>query len=194
MEGSTVRDEEMIEKTITSRQIFEGKVLDVRCDTVSLPNGGEGVREYAVHKGAVCVVPLTDAGEVILVKQYRYAIRKVFLEIPAGKFDFVGEDPREAALRELREETGAIPRVLTPLGALVPSCAILTERIHMFLAEGLTFGETDFDDDEFIELVKIPVDELVDMVMRGEIEDAKTQIAALKVWKIKRDQDSRKGE
>ena len=189
-----MRDEEMIEKTITSRQIFEGKVLDVRCDVVSLPNGKEGTREYAVHKGAVCVIPLTDEGEVVCVRQYRYAIGKVFLEIPAGKFDFVGEDPREAALRELREETGAACRTLTSMGALIPSCAILTERIHMFLAEGLTFGETDFDEDEFIELVKIPLDELVDMVMRGEVEDAKTQIAVLKAWKIKRDEASRKGE
>lgn len=189
-----MRDEEMIEKTVAPREIFKGRVLDVRCDTVSLPNGKESTREYVVHKGAVCVVPLTDEDEVILVKQYRYAIRKVFLEIPAGKFDFVGEDPHEAALRELREETGAVPETLTPLGAFIPSCAILTERIHMFLAEGLTFGETDFDEDEFIELVKIPLDELVEMVMRGEVEDAKTQIAALKAWKIKRDVGSRKGE
>ena len=189
-----MKDEEMMEKTVSSRQVFEGKVLDVRCDEILCPNGNRGVREYAVHKGAVCVIPLTDEGEVVCVKQYRYAIGKVFLEIPAGKFDFVGEEPREAALRELREETGATCRTLTPLGALIPSPAILTERIHMFLAEGLTFGETDFDEDEFIELVKIPLDELVDMVMRGEVEDAKTQIAALKVWKIKRDETSRKGE
>ena len=175
-----MRDEEMIEKTITSRQIFEGRVLDVRCDVVSLPNGKEGTREYAVHKGAVCVVPLTDEGEVILVKQYRYAIRKVFLEIPAGKFDFVGEDPREAALRELREETGATCQRLDFIGDIITTPALIDEVIHMYLARGLSFGETDFDDDEFIDVVKIPLDTMVDMVMDGRIKDSKTQAAILK--------------
>ncbi len=189
-----MRDEDMIEKTISSQEIFKGRVLEIRCDTVSIPNGGTSTREYAVHKGAVCVVPLTENEEVICVRQYRYAIRRVFLEIPAGKFDFVGEDPREAALRELREETGAVPAVLTDIGPLITSPAILTEKIHMFLAEGLTFGETDFDEDEVIELVKIPLSEFVDMVMRGEIEDAKTQIAALKAWKIISDRKHQKGE
>ncbi len=182
-----MRDEDMIEETLSSKEIFRGKVLDIRVDEVTIPNGNVGIREYAVHKGAVCVVPLTENEEVICVKQYRYAIRKVFLEIPAGKFDFVGEDPREAAIRELREETGAIAESVVDIGALISSPAILTEKIHMFLAEGLTFGETEFDEDEVIEIVKIPLSDLVDMVMRGEVEDAKTQIAALKAWKIVND-------
>ncbi len=189
-----MRDEDMIEKTISSEEIFNGRVLEIRRDTVSVPSGGTSTREYAVHKGAVCVVPITDEGEVICVRQYRYAIHRVFLEIPAGKFDFVGEDPREAALRELREETGAVPGRLTDIGALISSPAILTEKIHMFLAEDLVFGETDYDDDEVIEIVKIPLPELVDMVLRGEVEDAKTQIAALKAWKIMQDRKSAEGD
>ncbi len=179
---------DMTERTISSRSIFEGAVLHVKKDTVSLPNGAMGTREYCVHKGAVAVLPLTKEGEVILVKQYRYAPRRVFLEVPAGKLDSVDEDPRGAALRELREETGASCQTLTPIGALIPSPALLTEKIHMFLAEGLTFGQTDPDEDEFLEIVKMPLQELVDMVMRGEIEDAKTQIMALKVRELRKGQ------
>lgn len=182
-----MRDEEMIETRVSSETVFEGRVLTVKKDTITLPNGKAGFREYAEHKGAVAVVPLTSEGEVILVKQYRYAVGRVFLEIPAGKLDFVGEEPHAAALRELREETGARAARLTPLGVLIPSPAILTEKIHMFLAEDLTFGETSPDEDEFLELVKMPLSALVDMVMRGEIEDAKTQIMALKLWQMKGD-------
>ncbi len=180
-----MRDHELIEKCVSSERIFEGKVLTVKKDEIELPNGKLGFREYAEHKGAVAVLPLTDEGEVILVKQYRYAVGRVFLEVPAGKLDYVGEEPEEAALRELREETGARAASLTPLGVLIPSPAILTEKIHMYLAENLTFGETSPDEDEFLELVKMPLSELVDRVMRGEIEDAKTQIMALKALQLR---------
>lgn len=173
------------EKTKRENLIFDGKVLHVYCDDVICPDGKDATREYAKHLGAVCVVPLTEQNEVICVKQFRYAHHRMFLEIPAGKLDYVGEDRREAALRELREETGAICETLTHIGDLVPSPAILTEVISMYLAEGLTFGETEFDEGEFIEIVKIPLAELVDMIMRGEISDAKTQSAILKVWYLK---------
>ena len=159
------------EKTKRENLIFDGKVLHVYCDDVICPNGKDATREYAKHLGAVCVVPLTADNEVICVKQYRYAHHRMFLEIPAGKLDYAGEDRREAAIRELREETGAICETLTHIGDIVPSPAILTERISMYLAEGLTFGETEFDEDEFIEIVKIPLSELVEMIMRGEISE-----------------------
>lgn len=175
-----MKDEELIEKEIQGHEIFKGNVLDVRCDEIELPNGAKGTREYMVHKGAVCVIPLTEKGEVVCVRQYRYAVRQILLEIPAGKFNFVGEDPGEAARRELREETGAVCRELIPMGALISSPAILTEKIYMFLARGLSFGKTEFDEDEFIDVVKIPLSELSERVMRGEIEDAKTQLAVLK--------------
>ena len=173
------------EKTKSENLIFDGVVLHVYCDEIIQPDGKEAKREYAKHLGAVCVVPLTDEDEVICVKQYRYAHRRLFLEIPAGKLDYAGEDRREAALRELREETGAVCQTLTYIGDIVPSPAILTERISMYLAEGLTFGETEYDEGEFIEIVKIPLSELVEMIMRGEIEDAKTQTAILKIWNLK---------
>jgi len=173
------------EKTNQEKLIFDGKVLHVYCDEVICPNGRKSTREYAKHLGAVCVVPLTDKNEVICVKQYRYAHHRMFLEIPAGKLDYAGEDRREAALRELREETGALCETLTHIGDIVPSPAILTERISMYLAQGLTFTDTDYDEDEFIEIVKIPLAELVEMIMRGEIEDAKTQTAILKTWHLK---------
>lgn len=173
------------EKTKKENLIFDGKVLHVYCDDVICPNGNEATREYAKHLGAVCVVPLTAENEVICVKQYRYAHHRMFLEIPAGKLDYAGEDRREAALRELREETGAICEKLTYIGDIVPSPAILTERISMYLAEGLTFGETEYDEDEFIEIVRIPLEKLVEMIVNGEIEDAKTQSAILKVWYLK---------
>ena len=164
----------------TSELIFDGKVLHLYRDEIYLPDGREAFREFCRHIGAVCVVPVTDEGEIICVRQYRYAVGKTVLEIPAGKLDSKDEDPREATIRELREETGATCKSLTYMGKYYSSPAILDECIYMFLAEGLEFGETDFDDDEFIETERIPVDELVDMIMRGEIEDGKTQAAVMR--------------
>ncbi len=168
-----------------SELIFDGRVLHVYKDHINLPNGGTSMREYCKHNGAVAVVPLTDDGCVVCVRQYRYALGRVTLEIPAGKFDFIGEDHESAALRELREETGYTTDHLTPIGNLSTSPALLTEIIYMYLAEHMTPGETDPDEDEFLELVEIPLDELVDMILRGEIEDSKTQAAVLKVWAMK---------
>lgn len=173
------------EVTKKENLIFDGKVLHVYCDDIIRPDGESATREYAKHLGAVCVVPLTAENEVVCVKQFRYAHHRMFLEIPAGKLDYAGEDRREAALRELREETGAICETLTHIGDIIPSPAILTERISMYLAEGLTFGETEYDEDEFIEIVRIPLEKLVEMIVNGEIEDAKTQSAILKVWYLK---------
>ena len=174
------------EKTKSENLVFDGKIMRVYCDDIYLPDGREAKREYVKHLGAVCVVPLTDEGEVICVRQYRYAHGRIVLEIPAGKLDFAEEDRRSAALRELREETGALCEKFTFIGDIIPSPALLTERISMYLAEGLTFADTDPDDDEFLEIVRIPLDELVGMIMRGEITDAKTQTAILKVWYMKR--------
>lgn len=173
-------DEELIEKEKSSELIFDGKVLHLYRDEIYLPNGKESFREYCRHIGAVCVVPVTDEGEIICVRQYRYAVGRTVLEIPAGKLDSRDEIPIDAAVRELREETGAAAQKITYMGEYFSSPAILDERIYMFLAEGLEFGETDFDEDEFIEIVKIPVDELVDMIMRGEIIDGKTQAAVMR--------------
>lgn len=170
------------ETTVDSTLIFDGKVLHVMKDTISLPDGRHSMREYCRHNGAVAVVPLTKDREVVCVRQYRYALGRVTLEIPAGKYDFIGEDHREAALRELREETGYTTDTLISLGTLATSPALLTEKIDLYLATDMTPGETDPDEDEFLEILHIPLDILVDMILRGEVEDAKTQAAVLKAW------------
>lgn len=170
------------EKKISSKEIFDGKVINVTVDAVELPNGAEGIREIVHHRGAVCVLPLTDDGDVICVRQFRYAHGEVLLEIPAGKLEEGEHDHRAAALRELSEETGAECSELIYLGKLYPSPAIFTEVIHMYLARGLTFGETHPDDDEFLEIERIPLEKLKDMVMRGEIYDAKTQVCVMRAY------------
>lgn len=172
------------EKTLSSKLIFDGKVIHLHLDDILLPNGNKGFREYCTHNGAVCVIPITSDGNVICVRQYRYAIGKPLLEIPAGKLDSIDENPDDAVRRELKEETGAISGSLTFLGIYYGSPAILSEKIYMYLAEDLSFGDCNPDDDEFLEIIKIPLDDLVDMVLSGEIEDGKTQSAVLRAKAI----------
>jgi len=171
----------LTEKMIERKEVFDGKVIHVVCDTVTLPDGKTATREVCLHIGAVCVIPLLSDGTVLMEKQYRYPHGRVFLEIPAGKLNFAGVDPLEAAKRELREETGAVAKKYTYLGEMIPSPAVLSEKIQMYLAEEITFDLQQLDEDEFLEIEKIPLRELYEMVMRGEISDAKTQIAVLKV-------------
>ncbi len=163
-----------------STEIFKGRVLRLVKDDITLPNGRKSVREVIRHKGAVCVVPVTDKGEVVIVKQYRYPFDEVLVEIPAGKLDTVDEIPLEAAKRELHEETGAVADSIKYLGAYYGSPAILDEKIYMYLAEGLHFGEQELDDDEFVETERIPLEKLCTMIMNGEVPDGKTQAAVLR--------------
>lgn len=167
------------EKTIEKEVVFEGRIVTVRKDKAQLEDGTVAGRELVIHSGGVCVVPLTDEGEVIMVKQFRYAFGEPLVEIPAGKLE-VGEDHRSAALRELSEETGAKCGRLEYLGVCYPSVAYLTEKIHMYLARDLEFGSSHLDSGEFLDVMRIPLDKAVEMVMNGEIPDAKTQIALLK--------------
>ena len=169
------------ETTISTQAVYDGCLLHIRRDEVRLPDGNTSVREYNCHDGAVCIVPLTDDGRVLMERQYRYATGEVITEIPAGKLDTPDEDPLEAAKRELREETGATAREWIPLGLFYPAVAYCTEKIHMFAAKGLQFGETDMDEDEFLETVLQPLDALVDEVLAGRIPDAKTQAGLLRV-------------
>ena len=176
--------ENLVEKQISRTEIYNGAVLNVVRDEVLLPNGKCGIREFCLHVGAVAVIPILDDGRVIMERQYRYAHGRVFFEIPAGKLDSRDEPPLEAAMRELREETGAVAKRFTYLGRLDPSPALIDERIHLYLAEGITFGERELDDDEFLNVELVPLDTLYGMVMSGEIADAKTQIAILKAKAI----------
>lgn len=168
------------EKEVSSTRIFDGRVVHLCCDEVMLPNGQTSTREYVKHVGAVCIVAVTDEGEVLLERQFRYPFRRVLTEIPAGKLNSKDEPPREAALRELREETGAVPREFYSLGPYYGSPAILDECIHMFLAKGLVFEEQSPDEDEFLEVFKVPLKEAARMVLSGELEDGKTQAAILR--------------
>jgi len=173
------------ERQLEREEIYKGKVLHLVKDKVELPDGSTSYREICLHSGAVCVIPLLDDGRVIMERQFRYAHNRVFLEIPAGKLDSPDEIPLEAAKRELKEETGAVAESYTFLGCLDTTPALIDEKIWMYMAEGLSFGETKPDEGEFIEVEFIELKRLVEMVMAGEIRDAKTQIAILKAAKLK---------
>ncbi len=175
----------LIEKRLSGEDVFCGNIIKVQLDTVELPNGKPAKREVVRHNGAVCIIPLTDKNEVILERQYRYAQGDVILEIPAGKLDGKDEDPLLAAKRELREETGAIAGKMTYLGLYIGSPAVLDEKVYMYLAEDLTFGECERDEDEFLSIEKIPLDEIVEKVLSGEVPDGKTQAAVLRAYLMK---------
>ena len=174
----------LTEKQRSRKEIYSGSVLHVVRDTVELPNGKESHREICLHIGAVAVIPILSDGRVIMEKQFRYAHGRVFLEIPAGKLDTTDEPPLEAVKRELREETGAVASKYTFLGEIDTTPALMDEKIYLYLAEGITFGERELDYDEFLDVELIHINDLVASVMNGEIKDAKTQIAVLKAHKL----------
>ena len=171
---------ELTEKTLSSEKIFDGRILHVRRDTVLLPNGHQSTREVVDHPGGVCVLALDDQERVLVVSQFRYPYGEVLRELPAGKLEY-GEDPAQAAIRELREETGAVAGTFQPLGELYPSPGYCGEIIRMYLARDLSFGDTDPDEDEFLGLERVPFSQLVEQVLSSEIKDAKTIAAVLKV-------------
>ena len=170
---------DLTEKTLSSEKIYDGAIIHVRRDRVLLPNGHTSTREIVEHPGGVGILALEADGTVLLVRQYRYAFGRTLLEIPAGKRE-PGEEPFVTARRELREETGAIAESWTPLGSLIASPGCYDEVLYLYLARGLHYGETHPDDDEFLSLERMPLAELVERCMSGEITDAKTVCAALK--------------
>ena len=175
---------ELRERPVGSQIIFDGVILHVKKDRVEMPNGDLRTRELIRHVGAVCVVPVTDDGKIIVERQYRYPIDSVITEIPAGKLDSLTEDRLEAAKRELREETGLTADEWTDLGTYYSAAAYSDEKISMYLAKGLHQGRQELDEDEFLNVVAVPVEELVEAVMRGEIPDGKTQAAVLKAARL----------
>lgn len=173
------------EKQLTSEYIYNGKIIKLRRDTALLPNGKTSTREVIEHNGGVCVAALTDSDEVLFVKQFRYPYMEIVTEIPAGKRDGANEDPLACGKRELKEETGAEAESFIPLGKLYPSPGYCGEVIWMFAATGLRYGEQHPDDDEFLSVEKIPLEKAVQMILSGEITDAKTQVAVLKLKLLK---------
>jgi ADP-ribose pyrophosphatase len=175
----------LTEKQLTKEYIFKGRVISLRRDTALLPNNTTATREVIEHNGGVCVAALTDNDEVLFVRQFRYPYMEEILEIPAGKRDSADEDPLLCGKRELKEETGATAKKFIPLGELYPTPGYCGEIIWMFAATGLDFGQTCPDDDEFLEVEKIPLNKAVEMILNGEIKDAKTQAAVLKLKMLK---------
>lgn len=170
---------DMTERTLESREVYRGRILRVREDKVSLPNGKTGTREVVEHPGGVGILALDDDGCVVLVRQYRYAFSRVLTEIPAGKRE-KGEAPFVTAQRELKEEIGAEAEEWTDLGALIASPGCYGETLYLFLARSLHFGETHPDEDEFLDVLRVPFDRAVAQCLDGTLTDAKTVAAILK--------------
>lgn len=169
------------EETVKSELIFKGRIITLKNDDIKLPDGRDAQREYVCHPGGVTVVPITDEKEILLVRQFRYPYREEVLEIPAGKRDSADEEPLACGMRELYEELGVTAENFRFLGKFYPTPGYVDEVIYMYAAWGLTFGENNPDDDEFLEKEKIHIDRLIEMIMEGEIKDGKTQAAVLKV-------------
>ena len=162
---------------LASKSVFEGKLLRVRVDTVRLPSGRRATREVVGHRPAVVVVPIDPEGNVIMVRQYRYAVGDALLEAPAGVVE-KSETPEECAHRELREETGYLSRDLRSLGQFWASPGVSTELMYAFVARELASGPTDPDPDEILFVEKVPLSGVAGMIREGEVKDAKS-IAAL---------------
>lgn len=180
----TFDDSRIMEQNVSSERVFDGIILHIEHLTNRLPNGKLAKREVARHIGAAAVLPVDDDGNVYLVRQFRSPVDRVLLEIPAGKLDYKGEDRLEAAQRELREETGYTAENWTHLNDLLSTVGFCDECISIFMARGLSAGDCDPDEDEFVNVVKMPLTEAIDMVMNNEIQDSKTISALLMAGRI----------
>ena len=178
----------MEEKTLKSEKIYEGKIVTLRIDTVELPDKKYSKREIVEHSGAAAVVPVTKDGKVILVKQYRKPVETVLLEIPAGRLE-KDEDPETCAKRELAEETGYSTERLEKILDYYTSPGFSDEIIHIYLAYDLEAGKAKPDEDEYLEVIEMPFDELLECIMKGEIKDSKTAIGILAADRIIKDRN-----
>lgn len=176
----------MTEKTLNEKNIFDGKIIRVHVDDVELSDGSKSFREVVEHSGGVCVAALTDNDELFFVKQFRYPFKRVLTELPAGKLE-KGEDPLAAGIRELEEECGVVADKVISMGTIYPTVAYCSEIIYLFLAVGLHATHSHLDEGEFLSAEKIPLEKAEEMVMAGEISDAKTVALVLKVAKLKKE-------
>lgn len=167
-----------MEKTISSKMIYEGKIINLRLDDVELQNGTQSKREVVEHPGAVAILAVTDGGEAYFVRQYRKPVEKELLEIPAGKLD-AGEGPDACAVRELGEETGMAAAEMRRIAFFYSSPGFASEKLYIYLATGLRPVDVEKPEDEFLEAFRLPLREAVEMARKGEIEDGKTLIALL---------------
>ncbi len=172
------------EKTLSSQRIYEGAILNLRKDLVTVVGDKTSYREIVEHRGGVTLAAITDEKKMVLVRQFRKAAEKVVLEAPAGKIDHDGEEPLDAATRELKEETGYTAAHIEHITSFYSSIGYSEEVIHLYYATGLTSGETNYDDNEAIDVVEYDIAKLKEMVLTGEIEDAKT-IAAILIAAVK---------
>ena len=172
------RDPGLHERILSEDLAWHGKIFDVNTLQVELPNGHTSRRDIVRHCGAAAIVALTESGKIALVRQYRTALDRVTVEIPAGKLD-PGEDPEECARRELHEETGFIAHRLRHLTTIASSCGFSDELINIYMATQLEFDQACPDEDEFLNVALVPLGELIDAVLDGKIQDAKTVVGAL---------------
>lgn len=166
------------EVTVKSDKIYEGKVINLKVDTVELPDKRYSKREIVEHSGGVGIIAITEEDNIVLVKQYRKAIGKTILEIPAGKLELM-EEPKGTAKRELEEETGYISDELKYLTEFYPTPGYCTEKIHIFLAKNLRSGVQNLDKNEYLDVIELPFNDAYDKVMSGEIIDGKTIVGIL---------------
>ena len=171
------------EKTIKAETVYEGTFLTLKRDKILLPNGNTSTREWIKHPGAVCCVPILPNGKIVLIRQYRYAVKQEMIEIPAGKLD-KNEIPEKCALRELEEEIGYKANKLTLLANIHPAIGFTDEKMWLYLAEGLVKTKQNHDADEFLVLFPTKLKEAVDMVWSGQITDVKTIIGILWAQKM----------
>lgn len=171
------------EKTISSETIYEGVIFTVRKDSAELEDGSVARRDIILHSGGVCVIPVTENNEIFMVRQYRYPFHEITCEIPAGKLNY-GENHAECGKRELLEETGFTCSEYIYLGEMYPTPAYNSEITHMYLAKGLEYKKQNLDDDEFLDVIKVPLEKAVEMVMKNELKDGKTQLVILKAARI----------
>ncbi len=172
---------ELVEKKRSSKQVYDGNLLKVYVDEVQLPNGATATRDWIKHPGACAVVPIFDNGDILLVEQYRYSCKQLFIEVPAGKID-KNESPDQTAERELKEETGLVADEMNYIGHFYPAIGYSDEVIHIYAAMGISMQQQNTDADEFVTLTRTPFTNAMKLIDSGKINDGKSIVCLQRVW------------